>query len=607
MGAIAGIYNLGNQENAEQLASMMAEKLQHRGVLLLYANFQNCSTIVLQSRALNNRPLLSNTEGIYTFTGEPWYNNKQASVDILARLYKEKGVDFVSFLSGQFAIVIYDKNKNNVLLARDCNGAEPLFWTIINKTLYFSSEIKSLMEVPAVYAERAVNMEAVDQLLTWPSVLAPHTFFQGIYSLRAGERLLVNELENGELNPQTLIYKDLTYPLLNKTTKSNAIQHNEGACLAEFDRLFQQAVANRLSDDAAFFVSGGIDSALVTNVAYALGKEDISTFSIMFTDNDIDESIWQKIVTQKINSKHYTQKISNADIFSKLPDIIKLAETPLKESYNACSLILSNMLREAGFNAVLSGEGADEFFAGYAGYLLNIQNPITHEDDLEELFENQKRMKLWGDKNIFYEKQYAGHEEMRRQLYSDIVRQNFTKFNATRKSPLDINMIKGRHPYHQRSYLDLKLRVADHLLADHGDKVMMANDITARYPFMDNNLIDFYTKLPPEFLTQDKKEKYPVRKLAEKYVPKEIIERRKFSFVAPASPELLRLKLPYVEELLSEEHIKSVGYFDHKVVQSLKKLYSDPKFKVNQTFEEDLLMFILTFHIWVEEFSLPKA
>ena len=215
------------------------------------------------------------------------------------------------------------------------------------------------------------------------------------------------------------------------------------------------------------------------------------------------------------------------------------------------------------------------------------------------------RRRLWGDPTFFYEREYAAHERIRRDLYSPDVAERFERFSATARPPVNLAMLRGRHRLNQRTYLDAKLRVADHELTDHGDRVLMSRGITGRYPFLDKDVLEFSARIPPELLIYDEREKYPVRAMGAKYVPKAILNRRKFSFVAAGTPDLLKLRLEWVEELLSRENIRRAGYFDADAVENLKKLYLRPVFRINQTYEEDFLMIVLSFHLWLRIFEMP--
>jgi asparagine synthase (glutamine-hydrolysing) len=170
--------------------------------------------------------------------------------------------------------------------------------------------------------------------------------------------------------------------------------------------------------------------------------------------------------------------------------------------------------------------------------------------------------------------------------------------------------LRGRHPIHQRSYLDFKLRLSDHLIADHGDRMALANSVEARYPFLDIDLIEFSRAVPPELKLNQFTEKYVLRKVAEGLVPPQILAREKYGFHAPGSPFLLRQNLEWVNDLLSYERIKRQGFFNANTVERLRRQYLREDFQLNLPFESDLLMIVLTFGIFLDVFcqtSLPQV
>jgi asparagine synthase (glutamine-hydrolysing) len=178
-------------------------------------------------------------------------------------------------------------------------------------------------------------------------------------------------------------------------------------------------------------------------------------------------------------------------------------------------------------------------------------------------------------------------------------------FDCCRQPLVDPTKLHGRHPLHQRSYVDFKLRLADHLLADHGDRVTYAHSVEARYPFLDLAVIDWVRRTSPHWLVYNYVEKYPLRQVASRYLPAAIARREKFGFVAPSCAALLQQRVEWVEDLLSYDNIKRGGYFNPDTVERLKTQYHQANFDINTTFDVDLLMIVLTFEIFRDSFSIP--
>ena len=172
---------------------------------------------------------------------------------------------------------------------------------------------------------------------------------------------------------------------------------------------------------------------------------------------------------------------------------------------------------------------------------------------------------------------------------------------------LNKNRLAGRHVFHKRSYLDMKLRLADHLISDHCDRVTYANSVEGRYPFLDIDLVEFIKNIPPSVKLRHGVEKSILKKVSKKYIPHEIINRNKFSFVAHDSGKLLRRNVEWINDLLSTETIKRQGYFRPQMIERLRQIYAKPDFRVNAPYETDLLIIVLTFGIFLDTFNLPNA
>ncbi|MGV3610693.1 MAG: asparagine synthase (glutamine-hydrolyzing) [Fluviicola sp.] len=524
-----------------------------------------------------------------------------ADVEVILHLYEEEGIDLVKRLDGQFSFAIFDRRKRRVILARDPFGVTPLFYTITDDLDFiFASEIKALLHYPGV--NKTVNLNALDQIITFPGLVSPNTMFEGIYSFRPGELAI---FENGTLNKS--IYWDLDYPLEGATHNIRSYEEYKEA----LDDLLQKSIKKRLQADVplGFYLSGGLDSSLVTGVIK--NKQllnNFPTFSVEFLTGSINEVKYQKEMVNYLQSQHHSMLFDYLEIEKRLKQAIWHAETPIKETYNTCSLALSELVRANGVKVVLSGEGADELFAGYVGYRFDKERAqkMDFDMDLDAIMENEMRAKLWGDESFFYEREYLAFEENKRSIYSNKLSDSLHDFGALYRPFIDTSKIIGRNKVHQRSYIDFKMRISDHLLSDHGDRVAFANSVEGRYPFLDKDLVEFVTTVPSEYKLRGMEEKYILKQIAADYIPQSIINREKFSFVAPGCQYLLQNKVEWVMDMLSYAQIKNEGYFNPDVIERLKKQYLAPSFSVNQTFEIDLLMIVLTFGIFKELYQIPN-
>ncbi len=617
MCGITGIYDMTGQGGVDaSLLETMANTLIHRGPddSGCYADhrmgfgFRRLSIIDLST---GSQPMFNEDKSIVSVCNGEIYNYKElrerlisnghrfytnCDVEILVHLYEEYGTEFLNLLNGQFAFAIFDKKANLLLLGRDHVGIAPLFYASVNNHFVFASEIKAILKHPAV--KREVNLTALDQIFSFPGMISPQTMFQGISALKPGHYLTVR---NERIDVKE--YWDLSYPEVSGIDWEKP----ESYYVEKLDELLTQAVRYRLQADVpvGFYLSGGMDSSLIAAMIHRIHPEKRHSFSIGFADKDIDERAYQSMMVSRVMSEHHEAVFDWQDIADQLKKAVYHAESPLKESYDTCSLTLSELVRQHRIKVVLTGEGSDELFAGYVGYRLEGQRPDEDILDAETMIEREIREKLWDDPDFLYERNFYEFESIRRAIYSDAINEQFETFDCVNRDFMDKRKIYNRHPIHKRSYLDFKLRLSDHLLADHGDRVAYANSVEARYPFLDINLIEFAKTIPPSLLVNGSTEKYIIKKLSERYLPEKIVRREKFAFVAPGSPYLIRQNIEWIEDMLSYETIKRQGYFNPDTIERLKTMYRDDSFILSQTFENDLLMIVLSFGIFSELFDMP--
>jgi len=619
MCGFAGYLDLRSGRAAKkEVLARMAQTLVHRGPdssgyfleEQFGLGFRRLSIIDLEG---GNQPMTNEDHSIVLVCNAEIYNYRElktgleekghvfrtkCDVEVLLHLYEEDGVDFLNKLNGQFAFVIYDRKKKELFLARDQVGINPLYYTIADGVLIFASEIKAILEHPSV--RREVDLTGLDQTLSFPGVVSPRTMFKGIESLKSGHYITVR---NNDL--RVTEYWDLDYPKLGELS----YERPESYYVDELKNLLAQAVKYRLQADVpvGFYLSGGLDSSLIAALVQGNTPDGHGrSFSISFTERDISEVNYQRMVAQYVGSEHHEILFDWAEISERLPQMVYHCECPVKETFNTCSLALSEAAKSAGVTVILAGEGADELFAGYVGYRFDqLGLRAAKPYDLETILEDELRERLWGDKDLFYEIDQYPLREIKTALYSSGVNELFAEFECLNFELVNKKRLKDRHFIHQRSYLDFKLRLSDHLLSEHGDRMALANSVEGRYPFLDINLIEFCREIPPDLKLNHFNEKYILKKTAEGLVPPEIINREKFGFRAPGSPYLLQQGIEWINDLLSYERIKRQGYFNPDVVERLKAQYSQSGFTLHPHLESDLLMIVITFGMLLDLFKLP--
>jgi asparagine synthase (glutamine-hydrolysing) len=520
----------------------------------------------------------------------------ESDVEVIIHLYEDFGIDrLLSMLNGQFAFVLYDKKKNILFCARDQMGIIPLFYTVANRTFIFASEIKAILEHP--FVKREVDLIGLDQVFTFAGLISPRTMFKHIYSLENGHYLIVRN--NGEMADKE--YWDLIYP----EGEISMNGRSEREYVDELEELFENSIRLRLRSHApsGFYLSGGLDSSMILMKAGQLMpgicKE---AFSIDFVGSDLSESFYQKLISEASNSRLNQRVFLSSDIADRLDYSVYHSECPIKETYNTASLSLSETVREKGIKVILSGEGADELFAGYVGYRFDKMRAINAVNNKGSTKEDEMRYRLWGDESFFYERNYLDFGLEKKSFYSAALNDSFDEISCLNHFVINKDRLKNRSLLNKRAYVDYKLRLVDHLVSDHGDRMAMANSVEVRYPFLDKDLVDFSTRVPCELKLNDLTEKYILRKMAERFVPEAVCDREKFHFVAPGSPELIQKNTEYVNDLLSYNVIKRQGFFNPDKIERLKATYKQPGFSINAPFENDLLITVITFGMLLNNF-----
>lgn len=611
MCGICGVYNLNNKEKIkEDILKNMLRAIRHRGP-------DGSRTLILEQAALGFNRLsfldldggmqpIQNEDGtIFMICNGEIYNfqslkdeltekghrfRTKTDVEVILHLYEECGLDFPNRLNGQFAIALYDEREKQLLLVRDHMGISPLFYSIINGKIVFASEIKAILEYPG--SSRKLSLKAVDQLMNFPGIVSPITFFEGIYSLECGHMLRMRpgqEIQNIE-------YWDMKYDPLEEGDRGEAYY------MEKLRELLKCAISKRLVADVpiGFYISGGLDSSVVACYIGQYLMNSCYSFSAEIGTESLDESRFQRFVCDCVHSNHSCVKITEEDIWENLSKVIYHAETAVKESYDVAAYLLSGLVKASPAKAVLTGQGADEIFYGYAGYAVDLFRNMQRSGMSAEECEVNER--LWGDPYFRYERNHPEIRKIHAKVYSEDVRGEIDKFSAFSTSPVNVNRLKGLSSQKRRSYIDYKLRLSDHLLVEHGDHMFFSHSIEGRHPFLDKDLLSFVIRIPDGYKLNGTNEKYILKKAAEGIVPAEILKRKKFPFQAPGMSAMV--KHAAGREFLSDTLVKKQGIFDADYVNRMRRFYSQPDFRLMGAYEIDYLLIVMTVTMLCEQYSL---
>ncbi len=515
-----------------------------------------------------------------------------SDTEVLLHAYEEYGPACLEKLNGQFAFAIWNTKDRSLFLARDRLGVRPLFYTHQNNRLIFGSEIKALLADRSLSA--VIDPVVLDQVFTFWSPLAPRSIFRGIDQLPPGHYMQVRD---GQLTIHS--YWEPSFP---EHGKFGTARKTENEYLEELSTLLIDSARIRLRADVPVgaYLSGGLDSSIIASIIRNFTNNRLETFSIAFSDAIFDESVYQRKMADVLGTKHREVYATHADIGKVFPEVIWHTEVPLLRTSPAPMFLLSKLVRSHGYKVVLTGEGADEFLAGYdifkearvrrfwAREPQSLRRPML----LKRLYADIPGV---ADNNFAFLKAFfsQGLTETDLPHYSHAIRWRNTRrstrfFSEALKTEL-INrnnpvfdqvkipaQFKNWEPLAQAQYLEISVFLSQYLLSSQGDRVAMANSVEGRFPFLDFRMVEFCSRLPSDLKLRGLKEKYLLKKLGAKWLPPEIFARPKRPYRSPIHKSFFNKDAPaYVRELLSPESIRQTGLFNPNAVsQMVKKIES---------------------------------
>lgn len=502
--------------------------------------------------------------------------------EVILHLYEEMGPKCLEKMNGQFALAIWDTRAQSLFLARDRVGIRPLFYTIQKGTLVFASEIKSILAYPGVQAE--INPTSLDQIFTYWACPTPGTVFNGIYEIPPGHSLMV---KNGKVT--TSRYWKLDF------TKRKSLGNREENYLEALEFLLLDSILLRLRADVPVgaYLSGGLDSSLITALVRKFATNRLDTFSIVFEDPDFDESVHQQRMASFLGTDHHIIYAQYADIGRAFPQVIWHAETPILRTAPAPMYLLSGLVHDLGYKVVLTGEGADEFLAGYdifkelairrfwARQPNSTLRPMLFKRIYPDITALPQQSAYLGsffglglsnvdDPDYSHAIRWRNTSRIKR-FFSDELRAEIATLTPARNvaNHYPRNFAKW-HPLERAQYLEIKTFLSQYLLSSQGDRMGMAHSVEGRYPFLDYRLMEFTTQLPPELKLSGLTEKFLLKKLGRKWLPAETWQRTKRPYRAPIHRSFFNERQEsYVGELLSPESLLRSGLFNPQAVSRL--------------------------------------
>ena len=538
--------------------------------------------------------------------------------EVILHLYEELGAACLDQLNGQFAFAIWDETTKELFLARDRVGIRPLFYTFQQGRLIFASEMKAILAVPGVQAE--IDTAVLDQIFTYWSPVSPYTIFRGIYQVPPGHFMWVRD--NQVPHPQP--YWQLRFPEKDLLV---ADKRPFSDILTQFHDLLVDATQMRLRADVPVgaYLSGGLDSSTTTAIIRRYTNAHLSTFSIGFDDPDFDESAYQQTMAAQLGTDHAITSIDYAAIGRIFPDVIWHTETPILRTAPAPMYQLASLVRGSGYKVVVTGEGADEFLAGYNIFKEAMVRRFwarEPDSDIRPHLLNRLYPYIGGLSSssgayltAFFKRNltnvgspYYSHE-LRWENTSRAKR--FMIVDCQPTSPVALpSTFEKWHPLNQAQFLEISLFLSQYLLSSQGDRMSMAHAVEGRYPFLDHRLIEFCNHLPPTTKLRGLQEKWLLKKLGQRWLPGEIWRRPKRPYRAPIHRCFFTPNPPdYVSELLSPAQIRSVGLFRETAVSRLVHKINRglPLSETDDMALAGILSTQLVHHLFIDNFHVPDT
>ena len=547
----------GNTPSSESLDNMMS-KLARRGPdsngkwLEGKIGFGHQRLSIIDLSSSGSQPMIDSLLKLTLVFNGTIYNYKQlrsrligkgysffssSDTEVIIKAYHYWGEDCVNHLDGMFAFAIWDKPSKKLFIARDRMGIKPLYYNLTNKAFTFASNSQALLTQDL---DKSVNPTALQQQLSLHGVVpAPNTIINGIKKLKPGTYIVLSE--KGDIKEQTYWHPSATRPEGNVS---------EEDYIARTHELLTAAVTKRMAASdvpIGVLLSGGLDSSLIVALLKEAGHRDIRTFSIGFEDID-DESgsefEYSDQVVSKFKTDHKKYLLSNQEVLPRLSEAVMNMSEPMVGQDAIAFYLLSEQVSKHT-KVVLSGQGADEAFAGYFWY--------------------PRMAKEHGDEIESFSKHYVDrpHDE-----YLQTVMPIYQGENHTHKWLSKEFLKPGADSFIDKVFrIDMTRLIVDDPVK-RVDNMTMAWGLEARVPFMDTELVEWALKIPPS-LKMREEGKYPLKRIARELLPSSVIDRKKGYFPMPALKYIQGDFLEFMSDILLSSSCRNRGIFDQKYINKV--------------------------------------
>jgi len=529
-----------------------------------------------------------------------------SDTEVIAHAYEEYREECFKHFNGMFAIGIWDELNHRLILARDRLGKKPLYYASINETFLFASELKAILAYP--HFPREIAPLSLMKYLFYEFIPCPHTIFNDSRKLPPASYLI---WENKRIE-----IKEYWSPFNLEGMEKNLLEIDVEDRLLE---LLKISVKRRLISDVPLgvFLSGGIDSSAITALAQEEVPGKVKTFSIGFEDPSFDESKYASLVSQFLGTEHFEQRMTPKDLLDIVPNLPDILDEPMADASILPTYLLSKFTRQY-VTVALGGDGGDELFAGYPTYLAH-KFARKYELFLSKLHPAVRflgNLLPVSDNNISFDfkvKKFLsgiGYPDGIRNSvwlgsfsFSDIERvvspEVLKEFDRTRLTE-EIGSYEKAFPFKDSTtllqYLDLKLYLQESILVK-VDRASMASSLEVRAPFLDYELVEFVTGLPPGLKLKGLTSKYILKKAMKNLLPNEVIQRKKKGFGVPIAKWVKGPLRDLFEDLLSPDHIKGEGFLNPAYVTTLLQDHL-----LNRKDNRKQLWTLLVWELWVNRY-----
>jgi asparagine synthase (glutamine-hydrolysing) len=626
---LAGTYATVNREASRGFLLTMAGELRHRGPdgtgLYLDGRFGMVNTrLAIIDLAGGDQPLCDETGRFWVMQNGEIYNyielraeleqlgrrfSTTSDTEVIAQAYAEWGASCLDRLNGDFAFAVWDREEEELFLARDRFGVRPLFIAEFGGDFSFASEAKALLRHPS--ARRELDPAGLVETFTTWSNLPERSAFAGVRELAPAHYLRVGP--DGVREERR--WWDLDFA-------PRAAGTGDADLIDELRELLSDSTRIRLRADVpvAAYLSGGLDSSATATLARRHMTNTLYSFGLGFADERFDESAFQDRIVEELGTDLTRVVVDSSDIAELLPRAVELSEKPTLRTALAPLLRLSRAVQDAGLKVVLTGEGADELFAGYDIFR---ENAVRHFWAREP--ESKLRPLLFARLNEFLARDLKrsgaflagfygrGLTETDDPLYSHRIRfantaRTLSLFDAgvlerarAEDDPLArlLRRLPERFerfsPLGRAQYVEIQTFLEGYLLHSQGDRMLMGHSIEGRFPFLDYRVAEFAAALPDRLRLRGLEEKYVLRRAVSTFLPEEVYARRKRPYRAPIGRVFVGEEAPeYVRELLGPARLEAAGIFRPESVRRVVAKFETNADRVSETDEMALVGAIST-------------